>query len=146
MRMLCKNKQKMHYALLLGEGPIYVLDDEGHKIVDYITEEGDVIYKETGSYELTYSQPVFFNANISMSGGEAQVQEYGIDTSGYDAVVIMEKGKAPITETSLIWFQSEVGYKDADKTIVDGFTADYRVAAVKPSLNHVKLLLSAVSK
>lgn len=146
MRTLAKNKQKMYYAVQSGEVPIYAYDDDGNKIIDYIDDEGNVYYRETGEYELGYSEPVEFFGNIALSGGDSEVVEYGIDTSAYDATLVTDKGAVPLTETSLIWFQSEVGYKDTAKTIVDGNTADYRVLAVKPSLNEAKYILGKLTK
>lgn len=144
MRTLAKNKQKMHYALQIGEVPIYETDEDGN--IKYITIDGEQVPVETGEYELGYSEPVEFFGNIALSGGDSEVVEYGIDTSAYDATLVTDKGAVPITETSLIWFQSEVGYKDTDKMIVDGNTADYRVLAVKPNLNEAKYILGKLTK
>lgn len=144
MRALAKNKQKMYYALQIGEVPIYEIDEDGN--IKYITIDGEQVPVETGEYELGYSEPVEFFGNIALSGGDSEVVEYGIDTSAYDATLVTDKGAVPLTETSLIWFQSEVGYKDTAKTIVDGNTADYRVLAVKPSLNEAKYILGKLTK
>lgn len=144
MRTLAKNKQKMHYALQSGEVPIYETDEDGN--IKYITIDGEQVPVESGEYELGYSEPVEFFGNIALSGGDSEVVEYGIDTSAYDATLVTDKGAVPLTETSLIWFQSEVGYKDTTKTIVDGNTADYRVLAVKPSLNEAKYILGKLTK
>lgn len=146
MRTLAKNKQKMFYALLIGEQPIYELDDNGNKIIDYVDEEGNIYYRETGETELVYSDPVLFYANISMSSGESQTQEYGVDVSNYDAVLVLDKDEIPITETSLIWFESEVGYRDNARTNVDGHSADFKVLAIKPSLNQFKAILGRITK
>lgn len=129
MRTLKKNKQELEYALLEGEVPI-------------LTEDG----LETGEYELGYSQPVPFSGNIAMSGGESEAKEFGVSTSDYDAVLVMDKDEIPITETSLIWHENEVGYKDTDKAIVDGNSADYKVKKVSPSLNQIKYLLQRIEK
>lgn len=144
MRTLAKNKQKMYYSLQVGEVPIYETDEDGN--IKYITIDGEQVPVETGEYELGYSEPVEFFGNISLSGGDSEVVEYGIDTSAYDATLVTDKEAVPLTETSLIWFQSEVGYKDTAKTIVDGNTADYRVLAVKPSLNEAKYILGKLTK
>lgn len=146
MRTLARNKQKMFYALLIGEQPIYELDDNGNKIIDYVDEEGNIYYRETGETELVYSEPVLFYANISMSSGESQTQEYGVDVSNYDAVLVLDKDEIPITETSLIWFESEVGYRDTARTNVDGHSADFKVLAIKPSLNQFKAILGRNTK
>jgi hypothetical protein len=146
MRTLEKNKQKMYYALYKGVEPEYVLDENGNKIIDYTDEDGNVYYRETGNKVPTYFEPVLFYANISMSGGEISTQEYGIDVSSYDAIVVLDKGQIPIEETSLIWYESLPTYKDADRTIVDGNKADYRVLAIKPSLNQLKVVLGRITK
>ena len=81
-----------------------------------------------------------------MSGGEASTQEYGIDVSNYDALLVLDKDEIPIDETSLLWFESEPQFKDADKTILDPNKADYRVLAIKPSLNQLNVLLGRIVK
>lgn len=146
MRTLAKNKQKLYYALYKGNEPEYILDENGNKIVDYTDEDGNEYYRETGNKIPTYFEPVLFYGNISMSSGEISTQEYGIDVSGYDALLVLDKDEIPIEETSLIWFESEPQYKDTTKTIVDGNKADYRVLAIKPSLNQLKCLLGRITK
>lgn len=147
----------MKYALQIGEVPIYNRDENGEiiyehyedsdgNIIYYLDENGNKIPSETGEYEVGYSEPHEFFGNIAMSGGEAEAVEYGIDVSAYDATLVMEKGVLPIDETSLIWFEGEVGYTDASMTHTDGHTADYKVLAVKPSLNFVKYILGRIVK
>lgn len=132
MMMLNKNKQKMYYALYGKEVPIY----------DYYTDsEGNKIPLETGETKIVYENPVEFLGNISLSGGESEAQEFGIDVSGYDAILITSKNLIPIDETSLIWFESEVVYENEEEKIPDEFSADYKVLAVKPSLNVSKYIL-----
>lgn len=146
MMTLDQNKQKMYYSLFKGVEPEYELDENGQKIIGYIDEDGIVYYRETGNKIPTYFEPVLFYANISMSGGEVNAQEYGIDVSGYDAILVLDKGQVPIEETSLVWYETEPTYKDIDKTIVDGNKADYKVLAIKPSLNQLKCLLGRITK
>lgn len=157
MRTLLKNKQSMKYALQIGEVPIYNRDENGEiiyehyedsdgNIIYYLDENGNKIPSETGEYEVGHSEPREFFGSIAMSGGEAEAVEYGIDVSAYDATLVMEKGVLPIDETSLIWLESEVGYTDASMTHADGHTADYKVLAVKPSLNFVKYILGRIVK
>ena len=81
-----------------------------------------------------------------MSGGEVKDEEYGLSVADYDAVLIMQKNEIPVTETSRIWFESVVGYTDTSQTIVDGDTADFRIVAIKPSLNTVKYVLKRIEK
>lgn len=128
MRTLNKNKQKMYYANLID-----VLQEE------YVDEDGNRY--PTGEPKNIYSEPIEFKGNIAMSGGEAEAQEFGIDVSSYDAILITSKDLIPIDETSLIWFESEVVYENEEEKIPDEYSADYKVLAVKPSLNVSKYIL-----
>lgn len=142
MRNLKKNKQTMYYALLNKTQPVYERDELGNII--YIEIDGVQVPVETGDTELVYSKPVKFKGNISTSGGESKETEYGIDSTDYDAVLMMMKNDLPITETSIIWHTSNIGYKDKDKTIIDDKSADYVVKKRSPSLNQFKYLLGKV--
>lgn len=146
MRCLKKNKQKLYYALLVGESPNYVLDEHGNKIVDY--EIGGVTYyKESGSKILLYSEPVAFNGNIALSGSDVTRQEFGISEDKYEAVLVTNKGQLPITETSLLWYQTTPSTKTIDsQTYADDATADYKVLRVIPSLNNDRYILAKVVK
>lgn len=144
MRLLRKNMQPMKYSLQDGRVPIYERDENGDIV--YIEVEGQKVPVETGEYETGYSAPVDFMGNISMSGGEAQVTKFGVDVGDFDAVIILEKGAVPLTETSIIWHTSPVKYKDEQNTIVDSKSADYAVKRVSPSLNFTKVLLQRIVK
>lgn len=145
MMTLQSNKSQMFYALQGAPSPVYERDEEGN-IIYYEDGDGNKIPLETGETEVGYSLPVEFWGNIAMSSGEAQSAEFGLDVSQYDAILVMSKGELPIDETSLIWYQSEPGYKDAGKTLVDPHTADFRVVSVKPSLNMVKYVLKRITR
>lgn len=142
--MLEKNKQDLKYALQVGEVPIYERDEEGNII--YIDVDGQKVPVETGETEIGYDKPVDFRGNIVMSGGEAEAKSFGVDISEYDAVLLMEKGRIPIDETSLIWHTSEVKYIDEQNTIVDRKTADYSIKRVQPSINFTRYLLKRIVK
>lgn len=142
MRTQRKNKQAMKYATLKGTENVYKLDKDGNKVVDYVGADGTVYYVTTGDM-VVYNDPVEIDANISLSRGEVQTAEFGIDVSGYDATVIFDVGKYPIDETTLIWHESEPTYKNG---YVDPTSADYKVLMVKPSLNYTKLLLGRLAK
>lgn len=144
MRTLQKNKQNLKYALLDKEIPIFKKDENG-KIM-YIEMDGEKIPIETGETEKIYSLPVEFRANIATSGGESKMVEYGIDKGDYDAILVVERNLLPITETSLIWCESKVGYKDVHRKIIDGNSADYYVKKLSPSLNQMKYLLKKIVK
>lgn len=144
MRLLRKNMQPMKYSLQDGRVPIYERDENGDIV--YIEVDGQKIPVETGEYETGYSAPVDFMGNISMSGGEAEAKEFGMDIGDFDAVIILEKDAVPLTETSIIWHTSPVKYKDEQNTIVDSKSADYAVKRVSPSLNFTKVLLQRIVK
>ena len=144
MRLLRKNMQPMKYSLQDGRVPIYERDENGDIV--YIEVDGKKIPVETGEYETGYSAPVDFMGNISMSGGEAEAKEFGMDIGDFDAVIVLEKDAIPITETSIIWHTSPVKYKDEQNTIVDSKSADYAVKRVSPSLNFTKVLLQRIVK
>ena len=144
MRMLKKNKQKLHYSLFIEERPEYALDEFGNKIIEYVDEEGNEYYRETGETERVYSLPVEFLGNISMSGGEAEAMEFGLNTADYEAVLIVDKGLLPIDESSLIWFESEPVIND--NGLVDYVTADYSIIKISPSLNVDKYVLKKTIK
>ena len=148
MRCLKKNKQKMYYALFVGEVPVYKLDDNGNKIVDWVDEDtGEVHYIETGTTMKLYDAPVEFRGNIAMSGSDVNRVEFGVSEAKYEAILVMTKGEIPITETSLLWFQTTPTTKIVDeKTYADDSTADYRVLKVSPSLNVDRYILDKVVK
>ena len=144
MRTLNRNKVNLYYANQTAETPIYELNSDG--TIKTITVDG-VSTKVISGYETnSYSKPISFEGNIALSGGEVMNVEYGVDPSAYDAVLVVNKGDIDISETSLIWAETEPTYKDVEKTIVDPCSADYRVTRVSPSLNESKYLLNKVVK
>lgn len=144
MRLLEKNKQNLKYALQVGEVPVYERDEDGNII--YIEVDGQKVPVETGETEPGYSNPIDFRGNIAMSGGEAEAKSFGVDISEYDAIILMEKNRIPIDETSLIWHTSKVRYIDEQNTIVDRKSADYSIKRVQPSLNFTRYLLKRIVK
>lgn len=137
MRTLEKNKKKMYYALQKKERvPIY----SGY----YEDAEGNKYPLETGEYKTVYEAPISFKGNITMSGGESDNKEFGIDLSEYNAILLMDKDELPITETSLIWLESQPEY--AEDGTVKEFSADYSVVKISPSLNQIRYVLKKVVK
>lgn len=136
MRTLNKNTQTMYYANQDRIVPIYEY---------YEDEEGNMIPLDTGETKLVYGEPIEFKGNISLSnGGEVEVQEFGLDTGSYAAILVTSKNTLPITETSLIWYENEPK-RDIDGN-TDEFSADYRVVKVSDSLNVSKYALQKVVK
>lgn len=144
MRMMNRNKQNLYYALQDREVPIYETDEDGD--IRYIEIDGQQIPVETGQTELGYSKPIKMLANIAFETNETTAQEFGVDVSDYDAIVVFSKSEYPITETSRIWFESVPRYKDTSETIVDGDSADYKVVSVRSSLNEGKAILKHLTK
>jgi hypothetical protein len=139
----------MFYALPGNEVVEYQLDEDGNRIQETYTDSDGNVYEidlETGQTFTTYYPPVEFESNIALSGGEAEAQEFGLSVADYNAVIVAEVGRFPIVNSTLIWFESEVAYKDKLHTIVDEKSADYMVLKVSPSLNTVRYVLRAVVK
>lgn len=128
MRTLNKNKQTIYYALNLGRETV--------STEDKIIVDGEEVYIDEGDYTMTYSVPEAFSANISFSGGDSTDVEFGLDLSAYDAIIVTDLKAYPITETSLIWFETEPPTSQSD-----GATADYSVVAVRNTLNQTKIIL-----
>lgn len=135
MRTLNKNKQKMYYANQ---------DKEVTIMETYYDDEGNAYEYDTGETKLVYGDPIEFKGNIAMSGGEAEAQEFGLNLADYEAILIVSKNTLPITETSLIWHNTEPA-KGADGN-TDEYSADYRIVKISPSLNFDKYVLKKVVK
>ena len=131
MRLARRNMQKMYYS------------EQGARVAKTKTlSDGRVV--ETGEYTTGYSEPQKMLGNIAFSSGETEAQEFGLSVSDYDCSMIVPKDAYPLTETSLIWHESEIVYL-SDGT-PDPNSADYKVVAVKPSLNICKYLLQRITK
>ena len=142
MKLATRNKQALKYALLIGVEPVYVLDENGNRIIDYTDEYGIVHYRVTGEKQKIYSDPISFQANIAFSGGETRAVEFGINDANYDASLIYTISEFPINETSLVWFKSEPQFiGTGENRHVDPNCACYKVLQVKDSLNFTKVLL-----
>ena len=127
MRMQRRNERKLFYSLFNAKTPITYTDSEGNTY-------------ETGEYKVTYLPPVEFKGSLAMSGaGYSEPMEFGLDLSDYNATLIVDKDSLPITETSIIWFESTPEV-DAEGYAVKE-SADYSVIKVNKSLNVDKFVL-----
>ena len=88
IRTVNRNKVPFWYALYDGKKPLY--DEYGN---------------ETGEYEVSYSNPMISEANISAARGETQTRQFGDDIS-YDKVIVMGSDAPPINEYSLLWIDT----------------------------------------
>lgn len=135
MRQLRRNKQKMYYALYTAQVPVYARDDDGNIITTVV--DGDTV-QVVDSYVSGYSAATEFKANISFDSGETRMAEYGLNVGDYNAVISADKGTLPFDEQTLIWHNSEPKYNDG---VIVPESADYRVIAVKTSLNEERFIL-----
>jgi hypothetical protein len=99
---------------------------------------------DTGETKLVYGEPVKFEGNIAMSGGEVEAQEFGLNLGDYSAILVVGKDYIPLSETSLIWHTTEPA-KDIDGN-TDEFSADYKIVKISPSINVDKYVLKKVVK
>ena len=165
MRQLNQNKQKMWYAnyqdntiydsdgnkLVNHEGdiivshnpnypdptePIYAYDENGQPLVTVVDGVEIPVESETVTY---YEAPTIFYANISFDNGNTVLAEYGLDTSNYNAVISANKGVLPFDERTIIWHKSKPEVDDYGRAKEE--TADYRVVAIKTSLNEERFFL-----
>lgn len=127
MRNLKKNQKKLWYALYQGMVP--VLDENGD-------EDGSPVEK--------YSEPIEFEASLSAGASQAQQEIFGVNVDFTRSLSTTDL-ELPITETSLIWHETEP--IKLDDGSVDASTADYTVSA-KPikSLNQLMIALKARKK
>ena len=135
MRTLNKNKQTLYYANQDKIVPIYE---------EYTDDDGNTYPLDTGETKLVYGEPIKFKGNIAMSGGETEAQEFGLDISSYEAILIVPKNTLHISETSLIWHTTTPTKYNEGNT--DEYSADYRIVKISPSLNFDKYVLQKVVK
>ena len=129
MRTLQRNKQNLYYAAYLGKLQKQKIDKDGNVI-------------KIGEKKDTYGEPKPFKGNISMSGGEAEAAEFGLDISDYDAKIILDKNLYPIKEGCIIWVESTPQIDDDGHSLLT--SADYRVVKKGLSLNFDRLILKGL--
>ena len=147
MRTLKRNQQKLYYAELVGSETVYKLDEHGNRIVSYVdnTKTPPVTYYEKlGTTKQHYSEPNLIEANIAQSNGDMTEQEYGLSEGSYEAILVTEKGKYPITKTCLIWHETEPKVDGQGYALPE--SADYTILSINESLNVDKYILGKVIK
>lgn len=145
MRSLNKNKQRLLYSNQLSIDPIYETDENGDIVYDLV--DGEYVPRLGDNVSTVgYSVPKEIYGNIHSSGGQAEAQNYGVSTADYDAVLYTPKGEIELTETSLVWYDHEPVFLDANETEVDATSADYKVYRVPPCLDERVYLLKRVDK
>ncbi len=131
MRSLKKNQQKLWYSTYADQITIYERDENGEIVYNEIDGEKfpKIIAEKTG-----YNSPVSFCANISAAKGSSDSEVFGVSLD-YTKTISTTDMTLPISETSLIWFETEPVINEDG--MVDDNSADYAVVAVARSLNNV---------
>lgn len=135
MRTLKKNEQTLYYANYVGDITIYAKDEDGNILTTIV--DGETV-EVVDSVVQGYEEPIEFHANISFDSGETRMAEYGLNSSQYNAIINATKGKFPFNEQTLIWHTSQPQFKEG---VVVPESADYRVIAIKTSLNEERFIL-----
>lgn len=130
MRQLRRNKQQLYYANYIG-----VVD-----VIDGYTEIDGVQVPIKVGQKQSYSVLTPFKANISVNSGNTYQAEFGLDVGDYNAIISANKGELPFAEQTLVWTSEPE--TDAEG-IADPETADYRVIAIKTSINEERFILKA---
>ncbi|RKI36154.1 hypothetical protein D7V86_25640 [bacterium D16-51] len=124
MRDLRRNRRKMYYSLYEVQG-----------------NESDFDVLDTA---VKYSAPVEFKAGLSEGKSNADDSPFGKDIS-YDRIISTVNKSLPITETTLIWYETEpVLLEDGS---ADASSADYKVAAAPlDGLDGVQIAVKRIRK
>lgn len=121
MRTLKRNQSVFHYALYEGK-----------------TENKDENGYSTGTYTVTYSEPIECRGNISASSGSVQIEQFGNDLQ-YDKVIVLDNVNVPIDENSVLWVDKAVEHDNNGNPLFD-----YVVKKVAKSLNSISFAISKV--
>ena len=124
MRDLRRNQRKMYYSL-------------------YIEQENDSEF-DTLDTVAKYSKPIEFKASLSVGQSDADDSPFGKDIS-YDRIISTVNKSLPITETSLIWYETKpILLEDGS---ADPSSADYKVAAMPlDGLDGIRIAIKRIAK
>lgn len=140
MRSLKKNQQLLWYSTYADQITEYYRDSDGNIIYDEI--EGEQIPR-IKCERAGYNNPVHFDINVSAGKGTAQEEVFGVSLD-YTKTISTSDMDLPISETSLIWFETEPNYNE-DGTVNEA-SADYSVVGIAKSLNNVVYALKKRAK
>lgn len=127
MRSLERNKRPFWYCTY----------DKKEKILD---EYGN----DTGEYNVSYSEPVKMQGNISAATGYAQTEQFG-NLDNYDKVIVLawpenKMDEFPIDENSVLFID-----KEPEHNLENDLMYDYVVRRVAKSLNSISIAARKVS-
>lgn len=139
MRLQRKNKVYITYSLFDHVEPIYKRDEAGDVVMQEV--DGQAVPVEIGMREI-YTKPVRKLVSFSTGGKSAINEEYGINDTDWNAMIMVELGRLHLDSKSLVWRKSSVIYR-ADGT-VDPKSAEYKVVRSLPSNTVHRFLLAKV--
>lgn len=124
MRDLKRNQRKMYYSLYVEQG-----NDSDFDILDTVAK---------------YSAPVEFKASLTAGKSDSDDSPFGKDIS-YDRIISTVKNDLPITETSLIWYETDpILLEDGS---ANPNSADYKVAAMPlDGLDGIRIAIKKIAK
>lgn len=124
MRDLRRNQREMYYSLYVKQENEFDFD-----VLDTVAR---------------YSAPVEFRASLSAGTSDADDSPFGKDIS-YDRIISTVNKSLPITETSLIWYETKpVLLEDGS---ADPSSADYKVAAAPlDGLDGIRIAIKRIVK
>ena len=128
MRAMKRNKRVFYYASFVGR-----------ELESYMDEYSNEVF--TGEHRIVYSNPAMFKANISAARGESEARVFGESLDYTRAISMANKGKPPISETSILWIDTLPVIEP------DGSTEtphDYIVKAIAESLNNTLIAVQKV--
>lgn len=124
MRDLRRNQRKMYYSLYMAQE-----NDSDFDVLDTVAK---------------YSAPVEFKAGLSAGTSDADDSPFGKDIS-YDRIISTVDKSLPITETSLIWYETEPMLLEDGSA--DASSADYKVAAMPlDGLDGIRIAIKRIAK
>ena len=124
--MRCMNRNKVRFFYALYEGREFITDEYGNV---------------TGEYEVKYSNPTEFRANISPAMGETLTRQFG-DSVSYDKIIVMDIDAPPIDEYSVLWID-KLPQLNEDGTTDTPY--DYIVQRVAKGLNSISIAVRKVT-
>lgn len=139
MRLQRKNKKWITYSLFDHIEPVYKHDDNGDVVTETI--DGEQVPVEIGQREL-YTKPKRKLVSFSTGGKSAIKDEYGIDDTDWNAMIMVELGKLYLDTKSIVWRNNSVTYREDGS--VDPNSAEYKVVRVLPSNTVQRYLLQKV--
>lgn len=124
MRDLRRNQRKMYYSLYIEQE-----NDSGFDVLDTVAK---------------YSAPIEFRASLSVGQSDSDDSPFGKDIS-YDRIISTVKKDLPITEASLIWYETKPALLEDGSA--DPSSADYKVAAAPlDGLDGIRIAIKRIAK